>query len=93
MAAVNGGTGDYLETTVLVTGNASSAFGRVAFRAGAGSDNGYNTDEGLIIVRHGPDDQNGNRPAFAPISGAESVCGCSFSGHNGVEVRDSRAAG
>ena len=38
-----------LNIIVLVTDNASSSFDHVGFAAGAGNDNGYNTDEGIVI--------------------------------------------
>ena len=85
-AASNGGS-DFLATIVFVTGNASSAFHRVAFTAGAGSDDGYNADQGLIIVGYAPLDQNGNWVSLTRISGVENVCGCSFVGHDGLVVQ------
>ena len=85
-AAANGGS-DALTTIVFVTGNASSAFHRVGFTAGAGSDDGYNADQGLVIVGYAPLDQNGNWLSLTRISGVESVCGCSFAGHDGLVVQ------
>ena len=72
---------------VFVTGNASSAWSQVGFTAGAGSDYGYNTDECLIIAGYAPHDQNGNALDITRISGTESVCGCSFAGHDGLQVQ------
>ena len=81
----NGGR-DYLEVDVLVTGNASSAFDRVAFEAGSGSDSGLNTDEGLIITGVGPNDANGNPLTYNPINGVESVRDCAFNPVIGVQA-------
>jgi hypothetical protein len=85
-AAANGGS-DFLTTIVFVTGNASSAFHRVRFTAGAGSDDGYNVDQGLVIAGYAPLDQNGNWLSLTRIRGVESVCGCSFAGHDGLVVQ------
>lgn len=78
---------DYLATIVVVTGDVvSSAFDQVAFITGTGSDSGYNADEGLYIGGTGPADANGLPTTFWSISGTESVCDCSFSGHDGVQI-------
>jgi hypothetical protein len=82
----NGGS-DVLQTMVFVTGNASSAWNHVGFTAGEGSDYGYNTDECLIIAGYAPLDQNGNALDITRISGTENVCGCSFAGHDGLQVQ------
>jgi len=82
----NGGS-DALQTMVFVTGNASSAWSQVGFAAGQGSDYGYNTDECLIIAGYAPHDQNGNALDITRISGTENVCGCSFAGHDGLQVQ------
>ena len=68
----NGTPADYLMQDVFVTGNASSHFDHVAFRAGAGSDTGSNTDGGIVVM--------GNLPPSVLTSGVESICNCSFSG-------------
>jgi hypothetical protein len=80
----NGGS-DALVTIVFVTGNASSAFARVGFTSGAGSDAGYNADQDLIFVGYTPRDANGNAVRFPALRGSESVRGCSFvGGHDGL---------
>jgi hypothetical protein len=83
----SGTPAEYLECTVVVTGDVvSSAFDQVAFIAGAGSDLGYNTDVALYIGGTGPADANGLPTTFWSISGTESVRDCSFSGHDGVQI-------
>ena len=83
----SGTPAEYLECMVVVTGDVvSSAFDQVAFITGAGSDSGYNTDVALYIGGSGPADENGLPTTFWPISGTESVCDCSFSGHDGVQI-------
>ena len=83
----SGTPAEYLESMVVVTGDVvSSAFDQVAFTTGAGSDSGYNTDEALYIGGTGPADANGLPTTFWSISGTESVCDCSFSGHDGVQI-------
>jgi hypothetical protein len=68
----NGTPADYLMQDVFVTGNASSHFDHVAFRAGSGSDTGSNTDGGIVVM--------GNLPPSVLTSGTDSICDCAFSG-------------
>jgi hypothetical protein len=83
----NGGTpSDFLGCTVIVYGNTSPTFERVGFSAGDGNDWGYNTDEDLYIGSSGPVDAYGDPLACYQISGTESVCDCSFSGHDGLQL-------
>ena len=81
-----GSPADYLGAMVQVCGNASSSFNRVGFTAGAGNDSGYNADEGLLISGIAPHDANDNPLTFAATTGIDSVCGCSFAGHDGMQV-------
>jgi len=81
----NGGS-DVIQAIVLVTGNASSAFERVAITAGPGSDQGYNADEDIVIIGYAPGDADGNWLSLPLISGNESICDCSLIGHDGVQV-------
>lgn len=68
---------DYLGEVVFVTGNASSSFTRVSFTAHSGNDYDFvNADAGLVIAGLQPYGQPFN--IFGPISGVESVSGCSF---------------
>jgi hypothetical protein len=80
----NGGS-DILQSTVWVTDDASASFERVGFRAGPGNDSGFDCDEGIVFTGAGPADANGNALTFRSISGTESVCDCSFVGHDGVQ--------
>jgi hypothetical protein len=83
----NAGTpADYLGTMVQVCGNASSSFSRVGFMAGSGNDSGFNADEGLLMSGIAPIDANDNPITFAATTGVDSVYGCSFSGHDGMQV-------
>ena len=82
----HGSPADFLGCMVGVLGNASSSFQRVSFTAGAGNDNGFNADEGLYISGIAPLDANDNPITFESTTGVDSVCGCSFSGHDGMEV-------
>jgi hypothetical protein len=81
-----GSPADYLGSMVGVLGNASSSFNRVSFTAGVGNDSGYNADEGLNISGIGPLDANDNPITFESTTGVDSVCGCSFTGHDGMQV-------
>ncbi len=81
-----GSPADYLGAMVQVCGNASSSFNRVGFSAGAGNDSGYNADEGLLISGVGPLDANDDPTIFESTTGIDSVCGCSFAGHDGMQV-------
>jgi len=82
------GDSDVLQDIVLVIGNpdASSAFRHVSITAGAGNDGGLNADEDLMITGHASHDLNGNPTSFPAIHGSESVCDCSFVGHDGLQV-------
>ena len=82
-----GTTSDYLGIIVGVTGDVvSSAFDRVAFITGTGSDSGYDADVALYIGGTGPADANGLPTTFWHASGSESVRDCYFSGHDGVQI-------
>jgi len=80
----NGGS-DVLQSIVWVTDDASTSFRRVGFKAGLGNDSGFDCDEGIVFTGVGPADANGNALTFRSISGTESVCDCSFVGHDGVQ--------
>ena len=77
---------DFLGSTVIVYGNTSPTFERVGFSVGDGNDNGYNSDEDLYIGSSGPTDAYGDPLACYQITGTESVCDCSFSGHDGLQL-------
>jgi hypothetical protein len=81
-----GSPADYLGAMVQVCGNASSSFNRVSFTAGSGNDNGYNADEGLLISGIAPLDANDSPTIFESTTGIDSVCDCSFAGHDGMQV-------
>ena len=85
----NGGTpSDYLEVIMLVANNASSSFCHVSFAAGGGNDNGYNTDEGIVITGLGPyDPVTDAGTAVWVTSGTDYICDCSFAGPpDGIQV-------
>ena len=79
---------DFLEVTVQVANNASSSFSHVSFAAGAGNDNGYNTDEGIVISGLGPyDPVTDAGTAIWTTSGVDTISGCSFAGPpDGIQV-------
>jgi hypothetical protein len=70
-----GGEQTNLSGVFVVTGNASSAFDRVRFRAHAGDADGYNVEGDIVI--------------FGPVGGTggvHTVTRCSFAGREGIEV-------
>ena len=81
--ALNVDGSDYLGEVFVLTGNASSSFNQVSFTAHTGNDFDYvNTDEDILIAGT---PSNG---FFTPISGVESVSGCSFigAGSAGIQI-------
>jgi hypothetical protein len=75
-----------LGEVILVTGNASSAFDRVSFTAGAGDLSGLNVGGDIGILGKGLKDSDGNWISVGPTGGVHSVTRCSFAGLSGVEV-------
>jgi hypothetical protein len=69
-----------------VTGNASSSFDRVSFRAHAGDADGYNVDVDIFIEGVEQYDANDVTTFIGPTSGTDTVSDCSFQGRIAIKL-------